>query len=98
MKMNKVRYIKNNSQKYIDIILSRGKSCDVINKKNKIIISDIKINKKETSTDYKDLRNNENENKESILQMQKALRDALDINDEVNIIFLFLFLLLFLYS
>ena len=94
--MNKVSNIKNNSQKYIDIILSRGKSLDVINKKNKIIISNIKINKKETSTDYKDLKNNENENKESILQMQKALRDALDINDEVNIIFLFLFL--FLYS
>ena len=74
---------------YIDII-QRGKSCDI---KNKLNFSELK---KEKNKIFKKLNVNKNIEKEcekehiDISQKQKALKEALDINNEVNLIFKFI--------
>ena len=80
---------------YIDTVTVeiRGKSCDI---KNKISLQELNNDKKnrnkqdsKDSKNKKDINNNKdsnkdiNRNKEDISQIQKALNDALDENDEV---------------
>ena len=72
---------------YIDInIQLRGKSCDNINK-DKVYFSEKKRKNKKYMELSKEIKNEE-KNKENIQQIQNALKEALNINEEVNYFFI----------